>query len=505
MSARRVMGTEVEYGISVPGRPGANPMVTSSQVVNAYGARPELGRGGRTRWDYEEESPLRDARGFTYSGALYDPAEALADEDLGLANVILTNGARLYVDHAHPEYSAPEVTNPRDAVLWDKAGELVMAEAARRASGVPGAQPVNLYKNNTDNKGASYGSHENYLMSRDTPFADIVTHLTPFLVSRPVVCGAGRVGIGQDGSRAGFQLSQRADFFEVEVGLETTLKRPIINTRDEPHADADRYRRLHVIIGDANLAEISTYLKLGTTALVLAMTEARVLTADLAIADPVAELKEISHDPTLTHRVRLRDGRRLTALDLQWVYLERAREFCEQRYGADTDEVTLDVLERWESVLTRLGDDPMTCSDELDWVAKLRLLNGFKDREHLDWASPKLALVDLQYSDVQPSKGLYHRLVSRGAMKTLFTHEEVVRAVGAPPEDTRAYFRGRCLRDYPAEVVAASWDSVIFDVGRESLVRVPMMEPLRGTRKHVGELFDRCESAKDLLAALTAE
>src|SRR3954447_6486725 len=262
MSVRRIMGTEVEYGISVPGQPGANPMVTSSQIVNAYGARPELSRNGRARWDYEEESPLRDARGFTYSGALYDPSEALADEDLGLANVILTNGARLYVDHAHPEYSTPEVTNPRDAVLWDKAGERVMAAAALHAAAtIPGAAGIQLYKNNTDNKGASYGCHENYLMRRQTAFADIVRHLTPFFVSRQVMVGAGRVGIGQDGRQHGFQISQRADFFEVEVGLETTLKRPIINTRDEPHADPERYRRLHVIIGDANMSEVSTYLK----------------------------------------------------------------------------------------------------------------------------------------------------------------------------------------------------------------------------------------------------
>src|SRR5690349_21149920 len=316
MSVRRVMGTEVEYGVSVPGQPGANPMVTSSQVVNAYGARPELTRGGRARWDYEEESPLRDARGFTYSGALYDPAEALADEDLGLANVILTNGPRLYVDHAHPEYSSPECTNPLDIVKWDKAGERVMAEGARRAATIPGTPPIQLYKNNTDNKGASYGSHENFLMRRQTPFAEIVSYLTPFFVTRQIVCGAGRVGIGQDGSQAGFQISQRADFFEVEVGLETTLKRPIINTRDEPHSDADKYRRLHVIIGDANLSEISTYLKVGTTALVLSMIEAKALAADLGIADPVTELKAISHDPSLTHLVRLRAGRRLTALDL---------------------------------------------------------------------------------------------------------------------------------------------------------------------------------------------
>ncbi len=500
MSVRRVMGTELEYGISVPGQPAANPMVTSSQVVNAYGARPELTRGGRARWDYEEESPLRDARGFTYSGALYDPAEALADEDLGLANLILTNGARLYVDHAHPEYSTPEVTNPRDLVLWDKAGERVMAEAARRAATVPTVGTIHLYKNNTDNKGASYGAHENYLMRRQTAFSDIVSHLTPFFVSRQVVCGAGRVGRGQDGSQPGFQISQRADYFEVEVGLETTLKRPIINTRDEPHADADKYRRLHVIIGDANLSEISTYLKVGTTSLVLAMIEAKALSADLAIADPVAELKAVSHDPTLAHLMRLRDGRRLTALDLQWAYLERARAFVE---AEGTDEMTTDVLDRWESVLDRLGRDPMLCAEELDWVAKLRLLEGYRDREELGWASPKLALVDLQYADIRPEKGLYHRLVQRGSMKRLLADDEVARAMTEPPEDTRAYFRGRCLAKYAAEVVAASWDSVIFDVGRESLVRVPMMEPERGTKAHVGALFDRCPSAKDLLEALT--
>jgi proteasome accessory factor PafA2 len=498
------MGTEAEYGISVPGQPGANPMVTSSQVVNAYGARPELTRGRRARWDYEEESPLRDARGFSYSGALYDPAEALADEDLGLANVILTNGARLYVDHAHPEYSTPEVTNPRDLVLWDKAGEWVMAEASRRAATIPNSQPIHLYKNNTDNKGASYGAHENYLMRRSTPFADIVVHLTPFFVTRQIVCGAGRVGIGQDGSAAGFQISQRADFFEVEVGLETTLKRPIINTRDEPHADADKYRRLHVIIGDANLSEISTYLKVGCTSLILSMIEDKALTADLGIADPVAELKAVSHDPTLTHLIRLRDGRRLTALDLQWAFYERARAYVEARQGGDVDEATLDVLDRWEGVLDRLGGDPMRCARELDWVAKLRLLEGYRDREGLGWASSKLQLVDLQYSDVRPDKGLYHRLVARGSMDRLFSDAEVRRAVVNPPDDTRAYFRGRCLGKYAAEVVAASWDSVIFDVGRESLVRVPMMEPERGTRKHVGALFDRCPSAKDLLEAITA-
>ena len=219
------MGTEVEYGVSLPGQPSANAMLLSAQVVNAYASGLPAGRARRAAWDFEEESPLRDARGFELGGAGGVAQEFIeAEEDAGMANVILPNGARLYVDHAHPEYSTPEVTSPLDVVRWDKAGELVMAEAARRVATMPGVNaPINLYKNNTDNKGASYGAHENYLMSRATPFVAIVRHLVPFFVSRQVVCGAGRLGLGQDGRLPGFQLSQRADFFEVEVGLETTL------------------------------------------------------------------------------------------------------------------------------------------------------------------------------------------------------------------------------------------------------------------------------------------
>ncbi|WP_159942451.1 MULTISPECIES: depupylase/deamidase Dop [unclassified Nocardiopsis] len=502
MSVRRIMGIETEYGISVPGNPGANAMVTSTQVVNAYLAA-SAARARRARWDFEEENPLRDARGFDLAREVADPTQ-LTDEDLGLANVILTNGARLYVDHAHPEYSAPEVTNPRDAVLWDKAGERVMADAAARAGATPGIEPIQLYKNNTDNKGASYGCHENYLMNRSTPFGDIVRHLIPFFVSRQVVTGAGKVGIGSDGQGSGYQISQRADFFEVEVGLETTLKRPIINTRDEPHADPDRYRRLHVIIGDANMSEVSTYLKLGMTALVLSMIEDGFLSVDLSLETPVADLRAISHDPGLTHRVRLRDGRRMTALELQAEYLDQARKYVEDRFGTDVDPDTADILDRWESVLHRLGTDPMSLADELDWVAKLKVLEGYRSRDGLDWSHPRLQLVDLQYSDVRADKGIYNRLVARGRMRRLLEEPEVERAVTEPPEDTRAYFRGRCLAKYADEVAAASWDSVIFDLpGYDSLQRVPTLEPRRGTKEHVGELLDASETAVDLVAVLT--
>ena len=495
------MGTEVEYGISVQGQPLANPMVASSQVVNAYASATLKAR--RARWDFEEESPLRDARGFDMSRQIADPSQ-LTDEDMGLANVILTNGARLYVDHAHPEYSTPEVTTPRDVVCWDKAGEQVMLDAARRASQLPGGSSIVLYKNNTDNKGASYGAHENYLMRRSTPFADIVRHLTPFFVSRQVVCGSGRVGIGQDGREHGYQISQRADYFEVEVGLETTLKRPIINTRDEPHADPEKYRRLHVIIGDANLAEVSTYLKVGTTAIVLSMIEDRFITDELTVDGPVSALRAISHDPTLKQTVMLADGRSLTGVQLQLEYLDLARKYIEDRYGADADEQTMDVLVRWESVLDRLERDPMMCAQELDWVAKLKLLEQYRARDGLDWGDAKLQLIDYQYSDIRPEKGLYHRLLGMGRIERLLNDAEVERAMHEPPEDTRAYFRGRCLEKYADSVAAASWDSVIFDLpGRESLQRVPTIDPLRGSKAHVGELIDRCDTAAQLFNELT--
>ncbi|CAN5342388.1 depupylase/deamidase Dop [soil metagenome] len=500
MSVRRVMGTETEFGISVQGQPTANPMVASSLVVNAYASATLKAR--RARWDFEEESPLRDARGFDLSRDVAD-ASLLTDEDLGLANVILTNGARLYVDHAHPEYSTPECTNPRDVVKWDKAGDQVILDASRFAAAVPGAAPVLLYKNNTDNKGASYGAHENYLMRRSTPFGEIVQHLTPFFVSRQVVCGAGRVGIGQDGREHGFQISQRADYFEVEVGLETTLKRPIINTRDEPHADPEKYRRLHVIIGDANLAEVSAYLKVGTTAVVLAMIEDRFISRDLAVEQPVRALRSVSHDPTLKHLLTV-DGRTLTAVQLQMEYLDLAKKYVEDRYGADADVQTKDVLLRWESVLDRLESNPFQCSRELDWVAKLQLLTQYRDRDGLEWDDAKLELIDLQYADVRPDKGLYHRLVRLGRMERLLTDEEVSSAMHRPPEDTRAYFRGRCLEQYSDQIAAASWDSVIFDLpGKESLQRVPTVDPMRGSKAHVGALLDRCETAEALFEALT--
>src|SRR5690625_3459320 len=487
---QRIIGTEVEYGIASPSDPSANPILTSTQAVLAYAAAAGIQRAKRTRWDYEVESPLRDARGFDLSRTAGPPPIVDADE-VGAANMILTNGARLYVDHAHPEYSAPECSDPLDATIWDKAGERVMEAAARHVASVPGAVKLQLYKNNVDGKGASYGSHENYLMSRQTPFSAVIAGLTPFFVSRQVVTGSGRVGIGTSGEEPGFQLSQRADYIEVEVGLETTLKRGIINTRDEPHADADKYRRLHVIVGDANLAETSTYLKLGTTALVLDLIEEGpehgLDVTDLALARPVHAVHAISRDPSLRATVALVDGRELTGLALQRIYLDRVAKLVDAR---DPDPRATDVLETWARVLDLLERDPAECADLLAWPAKLRLLERFRQRERLHRSAPRRHLVDVRYSDVRLDTGLYNRLVARGSMQRLIGEQQVLHAVEHPPTNTRAYFRGECMRRFGADIAAASWDSVIFDLGGESLVRIPTVEPLRGSKAHVGELLE---------------
>jgi proteasome accessory factor PafA2 len=492
MAIPKVIGTETEYGISTAASPEFNPVISSSLLISTY-----AGALRRIRWDYEQESPLRDARGFE-PVQLREPSE----EDLGLANVILPNGARYYVDHAHPEYSTPECVTPRELVIHDKAGERVLERSldeVRRT--MPGAQRLAVYKNNSDGKGNSYGTHENYLVDRQVPFANLVAGLTPFFVSRQIFCGAGKLGgeaSWDDRSRDRYQVTQRADFFEAEVGLETTLKRPIINTRDEPHADPEKYRRLHVIVGDANLCEVATFLKLGTTSLVLKLIEDGD-SPDLALATPVPSLHDVSRDLTCTALVRLADGRRLTAVQMQWEYLERARKYVEQE---DTTQDNLEVLERWEAVLAGLEDDPMQLSRELDWVAKYRLLDGYRERDGLDWSDAKLRLIDLQYHDVRRDKGLYHRLVSTGQVERLVSDEDVERAIMEPPDDTRAYFRGRCISRYPDAIAAASWDSIIFDTGAEALQRVPMREPLRGTREHVDRLFEEAADAAALVEML---
>jgi proteasome accessory factor PafA2 len=488
----KVMGIETEYGISGPGMSEFNPVLTSSMLINSY-----AGTLRRIRWDYEQESPLRDARGF-------EPVQERApiEEDLGLANVILPNGARYYVDHAHPEYSTPECASPRGLVAHDKAGERILERSlAALQQLLPAGQRVAIYKNNTDGKGNSYGCHENYLVDRRTPFARIVRDLTPFLVTRQIFTGAGKVGSESSreaGRRVSYQLSQRSDFFEAEVGLETTLKRPIINTRDEPHADPEKYRRLHVIVGDANMCEVATFLKVGTTALILKLVEDEML-PDLSLETPVPALHDVSWDISCRQTVRLRDGRRIRALELQWEYLDHVKKYVKE---FEPTAENAEVLQWWEAILAGIEEDPLSLHRELDWVAKYRMLEAYRERDGLSWRDGKLAMIDLQYHDVRQERGLYHRLAEASNVERLISEAEVETATMIPPEDTRAYFRGRCIARFPRSIAAASWDSIIFDVGRDALQRVPTREPLRGTKEHVESLLEASETAADLVAAL---
>jgi proteasome accessory factor A len=486
MSVHRIMGIESEFGISAPDEPHANPVILSSQVVNAYGTDVMPNRPFRMRWDYDVETPLRDARGFDMSRAEADPSQLTAD-DYGMANLVLFNGARFYVDHAHPEYSSPEVTNPRDAALYDAAGDRIMERAARIASRLTG-QLITSYKNNTDGKGVSYGSHENYQVNREVPFTSFVRYLTPFFVTRCVFAGAGRVGLGQEGYLPGFQISQRADFFEAEVGLETTLRRPIINTRDEPHADPELYRRLHVIVGDANMSQRANYLKLGTTALVLSMIEAGFLDFDLQLNDPVASMHQVSHDVDFATVLALRDGRTISALEIQRMYIDAAHRYVEQR---GSDEMTLDVLSHWTRQIETLATNPTMLVGEVDWIAKRAILEGYRARDHSEWDDPRLAAVDIQYADLRADKGLARVMQAKGRQQVMFSEDEIARAVQDPPHDTRAYFRGMCMRTFTENVTAASWDSVIMDVGPEQpLRRITTSDARKGTEALTKRLFE---------------
>jgi Pup amidohydrolase len=486
----KYVGTETEFGITVTGPNEVNPVLASSMVVGAYRS------AGDVKWDHTDEHPLRDARGYEVPDAHEPPT----DDELGLANTVLTNGARFYVDHAHPEYSSPECSNARDLVIWDKAGERILEDAARRAEAtLPEGSRVLIHKNNTDGKGAAYGTHENYLVPREVPFGRLTRELQPFFISRPVYTGAGRLGSELDDA-VDFQLTQRADFFEVEVGLETTLKRPIMNTRDEPHADPEAYRRLHVINGDANLCEVATFLKVGTMMLVLDMIEDGALPAMPAVHRPVEAFHRVSHDVSCSVPLTLEDGSTMSALEIQGHYLEAAKRYLKDR---DLDPVTAEVLSRWEATLTTAEADPRALKGQVDWATKLDLLEGYRDRHGLDWDHDRLKMVDLQYHDVRRDKGLYQRLAARGRVERLVAESEIAHAVERPPEDTRAWFRGECLRRFRDQIVAAGWDALIFDTGADALQRVPMMEPGRGTRAHVGDLLEQVDSAQELLGHLT--
>jgi Pup amidohydrolase len=496
VAIQKVCGIETEYGIHAVGGDG-NPIAASSVLINAYASAADR----RTGWDFEDETPGNDARGFAREGAMPPMVET------HLANTVLTNGARYYVDHAHPEYSTPECADALELVMHDKAGEAVLRHSmAAAAAMMPDTPPPVVYKNNSDGKGNSYGCHENYLMDRNVPFARVVSGVVPHFVTRQVYTGAGKVGVetaALDPRQVPFQISQRAEFFEEIVGLETTLKRPIVNTRDEPHADPRRFRRLHVIIGDANLAEVATLLKIGATAMVLALIEDEAGPArDLTLADPVRALHQVSVDLTLTRPLELANGSTATALDIQWELFAAARRYAKEN-GLEMvggEAVGTTVLDRWEAVLNGLETDPASLARQLDWVAKHQIMEAYRERHRCGWEDDRLAALDLQYHDLRPERSLYARL----GMERLVDDDAVERAVTEPPRSTRAWFRGTCLARWPSAVVTANWDSLVFDLGSDPLRRVPMMDPLKGTADHTEALLESSADPAELLERLSS-
>jgi Pup amidohydrolase len=474
---QRVFGLETEYGITIQGASSVDVVAESIELVRSYREQ-----GTHMKWDYRLEDPHRDARGFRAPSLLQDTDESayyeidrkrpLSFEEIK-SDLVLSNGARFYNDHAHPEYSTPECTTLRQIVAHEKAGERILAECARRRnlSLAPGAE-VRLFKNNTDFAGHSYGCHENYLIRRELPWDELVAGVLPFLITRQIFAGAGKMGIEAEGggTESGvFQISQRADFFTTLVSIDTMNKRPLVNTRDEPHADPNKYRRFHVIIGDSNMSEWATALKVGTTAAVLELIE-HGKAPRLEIAQPVNVTKSISRDPDHLWIIELSDGRKISAIDVQRLYLKAAQA----EHGSDPEMAWL--VREWENILNDLEREVSSTADRLDWAAKKFLLASFREEEKLAWDDPWLQALDLEYHNVQPDQGLFHELQRTGSMRSLVSEKEIKDAISSPPETTRAWFRGRAVARFNHAISSIQWDEIAFLNGRKSRV-VALPEP----------------------------
>jgi Pup amidohydrolase len=493
MAIPKILGTETEYGIIGRHDPEFDPISRTLLLINSYQCEASL----PSFWDYTQESPRFDPQAMSFDD-IYD----VPDQPDSLSiNKVLPNGARYYLDHAHPEYATPECVSVRDVVCYEKAGDRILDQSRIAAEqALTGGQQILLYKNNSDHKGNSYGYHENYLLDRNTPFRLIVEQFTPFIVSRQIFCGAGKVGAENNTEPATYQISQRADFFETEVGLDTMVKRPLINTRDEPHASREKYRRLHVIVGDANMSEYALYLKLGATALALGMIEDEFLPRTFTLRDPVAALKAVSRDLTCQKPVELDDGSSISPIALQWEYWSAAERYCAT---FAVEPWALDVLEKWAYVLCHLEQDPLSLAREIDWVIKWRLLASYIDRHGDDWGSARVTMLDLQYHDIRREKGLYYLLERNGEVERIVTDTEIDLAVDEPPGDTRAYLRGMCLKKFRQQVFSVNWDSLAFTLDEGDIKRIALDDPLQGTKAQVAEAIDGATNAAELLATLS--
>ncbi|TLY36211.1 MAG: Pup--protein ligase [Nitrospirae bacterium] len=435
---------------------------------------------------------------FSPNGRIYLPIEKVLGYIFeGLipnswpSNAFLVNGARFYQDTGcHPEYSTPECDNVEDLVIHDKAGERLLeaclpaAEERLREEGLSGE--IYIFKNNTDSLGNTYGCHENFLMRRDVDFWKVTEQLIPFFVTRQVFAGAGKV-LKLSG-KTQLCLSQRAQHIHEKTSSSTTSSRSIINTRDEPHADAEKYRRLHIIVGDSNMSEVATFLKVGTAALVLSMIEDGFTVPGIELDDPVKAIREIARDTTLKKKIKLEDGRELTALEIQRMYLERAMEYL---WSIEEDPVEAEVVRRWGTVLDRLEDDPMQLRHEVDWVIKKHLMMEYMERKGCGWDDPRILLMDLQYHDVKRTRGLYYLLEKRELVEKLVPEEQVQRAMFTPPQTTRAKVRGDFIRFARAKNRSYTVDWTYLKLNGYWEETILCMDPFSASNRRVEELLSQ--------------
>ena len=465
---RRLCGIETEYGIQVEGSENLDVVTESMELIRSYAKEDFV-----ARWDYSLENPRLDMRGYEVEKLRNDQDELehlQADRRQKISigdlksDLLICNGARLYNDHTHPEFSTPECRDLFKLVAYDRAGERILSHCADSRTKSRGDGIVRLYKNNTDFHGHSYGTHENFLIERRIDFDVVVSALIPFVITRQIYAGAGKVGIEQDAKieSATYQISQRSDFFEVICSVDTMQNRPLINSRDEPHANSEFWRRLHIIIGDANMCEWATALKVGCLSLVIDLLEDGCVPS-LKCDDPISALKSISKDISYSWPVLMEDGRYYSAIEIQNFYFETARS----EYAGRDDETDW-LLSEWSRALNSLADDHRSLIGFCDWITKKWLLDEFAEAEGLDWECEEdlawLQSQDLQYHNIDPFEGLSSILESQGQMECLVSDDDVKNAIISPPLDTRAYFRGRVVSRFSSCIRSLNWDMIEFEV-----------------------------------------
>lgn len=515
MRVERVVGTETEYAILDECGSGSNPTCLSAALVRVAGI-PAL---SHIRWDYGLEDPVNDARGGRLPRSLADPSILTDSPQAALTNILAPNGGRIYVDHAHPEYSSPETIDPFQALAYDRAGDLLMARASQEAD-LEGRGRLRLYKNNVDGKGASWGTHENYLMDRAVPFDQVAALMTIHFVTRQIYTGSGRVGLGVESQEEGYQLGQRADYLCSPLGLQTTFDRPIINTRDESHSTAST-RRFHVIVGDANRMDVPQVLKIGTTSMLLGLLEDAQeagydldsLVKRLALANPVQAMRVVSRDLSLGEGLELSNGRRASALEIQGSLYQAVCQAGRGMYGSDRggrpdwpDQTTSALMNLWGQVLEDLelvqdaDEDRRMAMDaqagRLEWLLKWQLLENLRRRRSIrTWGDPRLTALDIEWARLEPGHDLPSQLSSRMQKEVSLSTIQESRDQG--PTGTRAWLRSFLLHSCPEAVRFMSWSRVILaspqDDEQEKIFTVDLSDPLRHTRADCMELLEHYE------------